>query len=138
MNALTRAAMDLHTAVYRVTRGWIGGRAWNLRMLLLTTRGRRSGRERTAPLVYFEDGERLVLVASNGGQARDPQWWSNLQADPRADVEVGGDRRRMRARLATADERARLWPRVKRENPFYARYEKTTSREIPVVLLEPA
>jgi deazaflavin-dependent oxidoreductase (nitroreductase family) len=129
--------MAAHTAVYRATRGWIGGRAWNLRMLLLTTRGRKSGLERTAPLVYFEDGERLVLVASNGGQARDPQWWTNLQTDPHARVEVGGERRRVRARLARPDERARLWPRVKRENPFYARYEKTTSREIPVVLLEP-
>ena len=129
--------MAAHTAVYRATRGWIGGRAGNLRMLLLTTRGRKSGLERTAPLVYFEDGERLVLVASNGGQARDPQWWTNLQTDPHARVELGGAPRRVRARLARPDERARLWPRVKRENPFYARYEKTTSREIPVVLLEP-
>ncbi len=108
----------------------------SLRVLLLTTRGRRSGEPRTAPLVYFEDGERTVVVASNGGQSRDPAWWSNLQTTPEASVQIGAARLRVRARLASAEERTRLWPRIKRENPAYSSYEKKTSRVIPVVILE--
>lgn len=134
---LARAFVTTHRLLYRATRGSVGGRLGSLRILLLTTRGRKSGRERTAPLVYFEDGERLVLIASNGGQPQDPLWWRNLQARPEARVQIGGELRPMRARLAHPDERARLWPRVKQENPAYADYEKRTSREIPVVLLEP-
>src|SRR5215470_3582276 len=133
--AAVRAFMGLHTAVYRLSGGRVGGKLGNLRILLLTTTGRKSGQPRTVPLVFFEDGERLVVIASKGGDPRDPHWWENLKHDPGAEVQVGGERRRMRARLASAEERSRLWPRVKRENPAYAEYEKRTSREIPVVLL---
>ena len=133
--AALRAFMAAHTAVYRLTGGRLGGKMGSLRILLLTTTGRKSGQPRTVPLVFFEDGERLVVIASKGGDPKDPQWWENLKRDPGADVQVGGERRRMRARLASAEERSRLWPRVKRENPAYAEYEKRTSREIPVVLL---
>jgi deazaflavin-dependent oxidoreductase (nitroreductase family) len=134
---LARGFVAAHLALYRATGGWIGGRLGRLRVLLLTTRGRRSGEPRSAPLVYFEDGDRLVVVASNGGQPDDPHWWSNLQQAPGATVQIGADTRRVRARIATADERARLWPRIKRENPAYSGYENRTRREIPVVLLEP-
>ena len=108
-----------------------------LPVLLLTTTGRKSGLPRTVPLVFFEDGERLVVIASKGGDPQDPLWWENLKKNPEAEVQVGAERRRMRARLASPDERARLWPRAKRENPTYAEYEKRTTREIPVVLLQP-
>jgi deazaflavin-dependent oxidoreductase (nitroreductase family) len=133
--AALRAFMAGHTGVYRLTGGRIGGKLGGLRILLLTTTGRKSGLPRTVPLVFFEDGERLVVIASKGGDPRDPLWWENLKRDPSAEVQVGAERHRMRARLASVDERARLWPRVKRENPAYAEYEKRTSREIPVVLL---
>ena len=133
--ATLRAFMGLHTAVYRLSRGRLGGKLGNLRILLLTTTGRKSGQPRTVPLVFFEDGERLVVIASKGGDPRDPHWWENLKRDPAAFVQVGAERRRMRARLASVEERARLWPRVKRENPAYAQYESRTTREIPVVLL---
>ena len=133
--ATLRAFMAGHTGLYRLTRGRIGGRLGGLRILLLTTTGRRSGQPRTVPLVFFEDGERLVVIASKGGDPKDPLWWENLKRDPSAEVQVGAERRRMRARLASVDERARLWPRVKRENPAYAQYEKRTTREIPVVIL---
>ena len=134
---VARAFIAAHLAVYRATRGSVGGRLGTLRILLLTTRGRKTGRARTAPLVYFEDGDRLVLIASNGGQPQDPLWWRNLQARPEASVQIGGEVRPVRARLASREERSRLWPRVKQENPAYAGYEQKTTREIPVVLLEP-
>lgn len=134
---LTRAFIGTHRALYRATDGRIGGQLGGLRVLLLTTRGRKSGEPRTAPLVYFEDGERLVVIGSNGGASGDPLWWRNLLATPEATVQVGAETRPVCARLASADERARLWPRVKQENPSYAGYERKTSRVIPVVLLEP-
>src|SRR5262245_1885586 len=133
--AALRAFMGLHKAVYRLSGGRLGGKMGNLRILLLTTTGRRSGQPRTVPLVFFEDGERLVVMPSKGGDPRDPLWWENLKKNPEANVQVGVERRHMRARLASVEERARLWPRVKRENPTYAEYEKRTTREIPVVLL---
>ena len=132
---LLRAFIQAHTALFKLTDGRFGGRMGNQRILLITTTGRNSGRLRTVPLTYFEDGERLVLIASAGGAASDPDWWKNLQKHPEAEVQIGGERRRMRARIASSEERARLWPRVKRENPAYAAYERRTEREIPVVLL---
>lgn len=133
--AALRAFMGAHTALYRLTGGRLGGTMGGLRILLLTTTGRKSGQPRTVPLVFFEDGERLVVIASKGGDPRDPLWWQNLKQHPEAEVQVGAERRRIRARLASSEERARLWPRVKRENPAYAEYEKRTTREIPVVIL---
>jgi deazaflavin-dependent oxidoreductase (nitroreductase family) len=133
---LTRAFIATHLALYRATGGRIGGRLGALRVLLLTTTGRKSGRARTAPLVYFEDGDRVVLIGSNGGGPRDPLWWENLKRAPRATVQIGATTRPMRARLASPEERARLWPRVTAENPAYAGYERKTRREIPVVVLE--
>jgi len=133
---LAHGFIGAHLALYSATGGRIGGRLGSLRVLLLTTRGRRSGQPRTVPLVYFEAGDRFVIIASNGGQAADPLWWSNLKQTPEASVQIGAEIRRVRARLASAEERARLWPRIKHENPAYAGYEKKTRREIPVVLLE--
>lgn len=133
---LARAFIAAHLALYRATRGRIGGRLGRLRILLLTTRGRKSGQPRTAPLVYFEDDARLVIVASNGGSPRDPFWWQNLRETPEASVQIDADVRNVRARLASDAERARLWPRILRENPAYAGYEKQTRRVIPLVLLE--
>jgi F420H(2)-dependent quinone reductase len=141
MGPIQRAAflafMNGHTALYRLTGGRIGGKMGGLQVLLLTTTGRKSGQPRTVPLVFFEDGERLVVIGSKGGTPTDPLWWENLKKNPEAEVQVGREHRRMRARLASAEERARLWPRVKRENPTYAQYEKRTTREIPVILLQP-
>ena len=134
--AAVRAFIGVHTAVYRLTSGRIGGRLGGLRILLLTTTGRRSGQRRTVPLVFFEDGERLVVIASKGGDPKDPHWWQNLMSDPTGEVQVDGERRRVRARLASEEERSRLWPRAKRENPMYAEYERRTARQIPVVLLQ--
>ncbi|MEW6272804.1 MAG: nitroreductase family deazaflavin-dependent oxidoreductase [Thermodesulfobacteriota bacterium] len=127
----------VHTALYRATGGRVGHSAGRITNLLLTTRGRRSGEERTVALAYLADGDRFVVVASNGGSDRHPAWWLNLRANPRARVEVGGRTVEVTAREATAEEHARLWPELKAVNPFYGNYERITERRIPVVVLAP-
>ena len=106
-------------------------------MLLLTTTGRKSGLPRTTPMPFHRDGERLVIVGSNGGADVDPLWWKNLEASPIGEVEIGRERLSVRAALASAEERERLWPVLTEWNPNYRRYESKTRREIPVVLLTP-
>jgi deazaflavin-dependent oxidoreductase (nitroreductase family) len=127
-----------HRAVYRRSGGRIGRRMMGIPMLLLTTVGRRSGIERTTPLACFQDGEDLVVVASNNGQEHDPAWWLNLQANPRARVQLGREERAVLAERTTPEKYARLWPLLKQGNPSYRRYERQTQREIPVVVLRPA
>ncbi len=87
------------------------------------------------PLVYLSDGARLVVVASYGGDDRSPQWFHNLVADPKVTVEVLGTRREMRAEVANADDKARLWPKLVKMYRAYATYQQRTEREIPVVIL---
>jgi F420H(2)-dependent quinone reductase len=123
--------------VYRLTKGRLGGRLLGMPVLLLTTTGRRSGERRTVPLTYFEDGDALLVVGSKGGSPRHPAWYLNLVADPGAEIQVGGERRHVRARAATAAEAERLWPMVLARAPVYGKYRAKTTREIPLVLLEP-
>ena len=127
----------IHSAAYRATAGRLGGRLAGRDMLLLTTRGRRSGEPRTTPLSYFRDGHNFVVVASNNGGPRDPAWWLNLEQTPRATIQIGREVREVVASRATPEEWATLWPRVKEYNPFYGVYEQITTRDIPVVILRP-
>ena len=124
-----------HRAVYRLTRGRLLGRVAGMPVLLLTTTGRRSGRERTTPLTYFESGSDLVIVASNGGEDRPPAWWLNLRADPHATVTIGRRAEQVTARAATEEEYARLWPTITSTHAGYAAYAARTTRPIPVMLL---
>jgi deazaflavin-dependent oxidoreductase (nitroreductase family) len=126
--------------LYLRTNGAIGASIFGITMLLLTTVGRKSGRENQIPLLYIADGDRLVLIASNAGDARHPAWWHNLQANPRARVQVRGERFEVIAHTADAAERALLWPRLLATYRDFARYERKTagSREIPVVVLDRA
>jgi deazaflavin-dependent oxidoreductase (nitroreductase family) len=130
-------AAKLHASAFRATGGRIGGRIVGVPVLLLVTTGRKSGQRRTTVLLYLEDGGRCVVAASNGGTAKHPVWWLNLQADPEATVEVGGRKTRVRATEARGEEKARLWERLVRMYPSYGDYQKRTDREIPVVVLEP-
>ena len=134
-----RRLMGGHTVLYRLSGGAIGHRVPGIkgRMLLLDHVGARSGRKRTAPLLYFSDGENLVLVASKGGFERHPAWFHNLHANPETTVQVGRERREVRARVATPEERERLWPRAVEIWPGYDSYQERTNREIPLVVLEP-
>lgn len=130
--------MGAHVAVYRATGGRIGHRFPGVpTMLLLDHVGGKTGKRRTSALVYIEDGPNLVLVASKGGYPKHPAWFHNLKANPDVTVQVGPKRRAVRARVATPDERRRLWPRAVKVWPGYRAYQKRTGREIPMVILEP-
>jgi F420H(2)-dependent quinone reductase len=140
--------LKLHGFVYRHSGGLIGSRVVAGRALLLTTTGRRSGEPRTTALIYVKDGERLVAVASNGGSDHPPSWLLNLQAHPSVTVQIGRNKFSARARVASTEERERLWPLVNRHNmglaPImhpgtrgrYDVYQRHTKRVIPLVLLE--
>jgi len=132
---LARVVTTAHMAVYRLSGGRVAGRLAGMPVLLLSTRGRTSGRSPTVPLTYFTDGDAIVLVASYGGDDRHPGWYRNLRCDPQVQVTQGRRRRTLRARDATAEERDRLWPRMTATYPGYARYQERTSRPIPVVVL---
>ena len=106
-------------------------------VLLLHHVGRRSGEARVAPLIYLRDGDDLVVVGSMGGTPKDPAWVHNLRAAPDTEVELRGERRAVRARVADAEERERLWPRLVEHYPGFATYQARTEREIPVVILAP-
>jgi deazaflavin-dependent oxidoreductase (nitroreductase family) len=128
----------MHEFWYRLSGGLIGGRFGRVRMLLLTTTGRKSGRPRTTPLLYLEDDGNLVVIASNGGNPNHPAWWLNLKANTRAEVQVGRERRAVTAEEAEGETRERLWRAVVDVNRGYEGYQRSTSRRIPVVLLRPA
>ena len=126
-----------HAAMYRATGGRVAGRVMGSPVLLLTTTGRKTGRRRTSPLLYLEDGENMVVVASNGGAPKHPAWWLNLEANPEATVEVGSRKLRVRAEKARGEERRCLWARLVEMYPAYEDYQRRTTREIPVVILRP-
>ena len=137
-DALYKVATAIHRAVFRVSKGRIFGKAFRMPVVELVTTGRRSGKERSTMLAApIADGDRLVLVASYGGDNRHPAWCLNLQANPEATVVVAGSTRPMIARIATEEERAELWPRITSVFEGYARYQERTERPIPVVILEP-
>jgi deazaflavin-dependent oxidoreductase (nitroreductase family) len=106
-------------------------------MLLLDHVGAKSGKQRTNPLVYLRDDENLVIVASKGGSPRHPAWFHNLRANPDTTVQVGPRRIPVRASVATAKERSRLWPKVTNLYHGYDQYQRRTSRQIPLVILKP-
>ncbi len=127
-----------HVAAYRATGGLVGHRLpGGPPMLLLDHRGARTGQSRTTPLVYVEDGEDTVIVASKGGNPRHPAWFHNLLANPDTTIQVGRERRPVTARVASAAERDRLWPKALETYPGYCSYQERTERQIPLVILEP-
>jgi len=133
--AAIRAMGRTHRAVYRLSGGRLLGRVAGMPVLMLTTTGRRTGRARTTPLTYFELGADIAIVASNGGEDSPPRWWLNLEADPRATIEVHGRSEHVTARAASAEEHAQLWPVITATYPGYAAYARRTARPIPVVIL---
>ena len=135
---LVRCVSATHEFWYKLTGGIIGGRFGRAPILLLTTTGRKTGRPRTTPLLYYPDGENLVVIASFGGRDEHPAWWLNLRSNLRAQVQVGRERMAVSAEKASPEEKARLWPLVCQMYPQYHGYQKRTSREIPVVILRPA
>jgi deazaflavin-dependent oxidoreductase (nitroreductase family) len=130
----------VHRGLLKLTCGRAGYRVSNMPVLELTTIGRKSGQPRSVMLTSpVQDGQTLVVVASRGGDDTNPAWFLNLCDNPKVDVALqGGPKQPMQARVATPDERSTLWPRVVADHKNYAGYQTKTSREIPLVLLEPA
>lgn len=124
-----------HVRVYRETGGARGYRWRGTRILLLTTTGRRSGEERTTPLIHRTDGDQWVVVASKGGAPEHPDWFENLSADPDVEIQVHDEVIPVRASVAEGGERDRLWQLMLEDWPAYADYQDKTDREIPVVVL---
>ncbi|MEV0844041.1 nitroreductase/quinone reductase family protein [Actinocatenispora sera] len=134
---LFHLSTSLHRRIFRATKGRVLGRAMGMPVAELVTVGRRTGRERATMLaVPVLEADRLVLVASFGGDDRHPAWFLNLRANPSVRVTVAGSTRRPTARVATGAERAALWSRIVERYAGYARYQQRTERELPIVVLE--
>jgi deazaflavin-dependent oxidoreductase (nitroreductase family) len=127
---------DEHVRHYRETDGEYGHDWRGAATLLLTTTGRRSGQERTRPLIYGRSGDYYLVVASDGGADEPPAWYRNLEADPEVGVQVLGDRFRARARVAAPAEKPAMWREMTAHWPAYDSYQQRTDREIAVVVLE--
>ena len=130
---------DEHVRLYRESDGETG-HEWRegSTILLLTTKGRSTGLDRTVPLIYDLDGETPVIVASKGGAPDHPGWFKNLVKTPQAEVQIRGRHAPVHAREAEGEERERLWAQMNRMWPHYDEYQEKTGRRIPVVVLEPA
>ncbi|MEU8318630.1 nitroreductase family deazaflavin-dependent oxidoreductase [Nonomuraea sp. NPDC048881] len=125
-----------HVQRYQATDGAEGHDWNNTTVLLLTTKGRNSGRPYTTPLIYQRFGDDFLVVASKGGDPEDPQWYKNLLAHPDVEVQVKGDRFKARARTASEEEKPEMWRTMTRTWPQYDEYQEKTDRQIPVVVLE--
>jgi deazaflavin-dependent oxidoreductase (nitroreductase family) len=135
---VTKYASALHVKIYRATGGRIGHHVPGMfPTVLLDHTGARSGILRTTPLVYAEDGPNVVIIASKGGHPKHPAWFHNLVAHPDTTIQVGSERRAVRARVAHGAERARLWEVAKGTYSGFDSYQERTDREIPVIVLEP-
>jgi deazaflavin-dependent oxidoreductase (nitroreductase family) len=138
---LGKRSTKAHVALYRRSGGRLGGHVPGLpeaRIVLVNHVGAKSGKARTSPLMYCVDGEAIAVVASKAGQPTHPAWFHNLTANPETTVEIGRERRSVRAREATAEERERLWPRFDSLFNGYEQYRQLAApRQIPIVLLEP-
>ena len=141
---LSRHVGRAHAWIYRRTGGRIGG---NLRLgagfrkpaptLLLEHRGRKSGKTFVSPLLYITDHSDVIIVASAAGRTENPQWYRNLLAHPDVHIQIGPDRRAVKAVVASEGERARLWPRLVDAYADFNSYQSKTEREIPVIILQP-
>ena len=144
VSKVMKYAGKAHVWVYRRSGGKIGAN-WRVGAgfkkpvptLLLEHIGRKSGRRLVSPLVYIHDGHDVIVVASQGGRDTDPQWYRNLVANPDAHIEIGSDRRPVRAVTATGEQRARLWPKLVEAYADFDTYQSWADREIPVVILQP-
>ena len=135
---ILRRVIGGHVLLYRATGGLVGHRIPGAPpMLLLDHVGAKTGRVRTTPLAYVEDGRDVVIVASKGGHPKHPSWYHNLRAYPDTTVQIGHERRAVHARVVTPEERARLWPKAVAVWSDYDSYQARTKREIPLVILEP-
>ncbi|WP_319461655.1 nitroreductase family deazaflavin-dependent oxidoreductase [Micromonospora sp. RTP1Z1] len=122
--------------LYRRSGGKLGGKMFGAPVLLLTTTGRKSGRSWTVPLIYQTDGDRWVIIASNGGRARNPAWWLNLRSQPDASIQIARQTYLVTASETGGEDRERLWRQMADMYKGYDGYARKTTRQIPVVVLQ--
>src|SRR4051794_8336512 len=135
---MARGANVLHKTILKATGGRVGDKGFGMPVVILTTTGRKSGKKRSTMLTSpVHDDNRVVLVASYGGDDRNPAWFLNLRDNPDVELEMKGSKRPMKAHVASADEKSDLWPQVVSAYKGYAQYQTKTDREIPLVVLEP-
>ncbi len=128
----------VHRVLLKASGGRIGWDAWGMPVLELTTIGRKSGQPRSTMLTSpLQLGDTYVIVASRGGDDHHPAWFLNLRDNPDVTIKVKGTEQRRRARIASAEEKAELWPKLTADHKNYEGYQRRTSRDIPLVLLEP-
>jgi deazaflavin-dependent oxidoreductase (nitroreductase family) len=132
-----KRSMAVQMFLYRHTGGVLGGSMNGFRVLLLTTTGKNTGRLRTTPVGYINDGKRLVLLASNNGSDHNPDWYYNLKANPQVEVQVMANHIKAVASVATGAERTRLSHDFLQQNKAFADYPKLTKRELPLIILSP-
>ena len=136
-NKLTETLWSIHRGIYQITGGRIGSTLLGIPILLLYTRGRKTGKPRTNALIYVTDGVTYAVAASHAGEPRNPAWYHNLRANPNVSIQVKSHRFAVVARDAEDEERERIWAKLVEADPAFSEYERRTSRAIPVVVLEP-
>jgi deazaflavin-dependent oxidoreductase (nitroreductase family) len=129
--------MRFQIFMYRRSSGKTFGYVRGMPVLLLTTIGRKTGKQRVTPLMYIRDGDNYVITASNAGEDKHPGWFVNLQANPHARIEVGNITRDVMAHQASPEEKEPLWKQLVEQAPFFEGYRKKTTRDIPMVILQP-
>jgi F420H(2)-dependent quinone reductase len=137
MKIFLKLALSIYVFLYRLTGGAIGGQMAGLKVLLLTTTGRKTGQPRITPLGYFKQDGDFVLIASNGGADQNPAWFYNLKSNPQVTIQIGKQQLAARAEPAGSEKRQQLWAELVKMAPAYAHYEQRTKREIPMVILQP-
>ena len=137
MKWIFKQFIRLQVYMYRRSGGKRMGMLRGMPLLLLTTVGRKTGIERVTPLMYIRDGENYVITASNSGGATHPAWFVNIKANPQASIQVGDMSGGVTARQASAEEKARLWAELVQRAPFFEDYRQKTTRDIPMVILQP-
>lgn len=135
--AMLKAIVSVGVFLYRLTGRGIGGKIQSLPVLLLTTTGRKSGKTRTVPLGFLRDGSAYVIIASNAGLPQNPAWFLNLKSHPGAIIQVKRQHIQVKAETANPEKKQELWARLMEVAPGYGRYQKSTTREIPLVILHP-
>jgi deazaflavin-dependent oxidoreductase (nitroreductase family) len=125
----------LHAWLWKLTGGKLGNAFGTAPFMMLTTRGRKTGRERTTPVLYLQDGADLIVVASFGGNDMHPAWYLNLERCPEAEVIINGERRRLLASQVSSEEKKLIWARLVKMYPNFAVYQQLTRREIPLLQL---
>lgn len=135
---MLRTMNTIHRALFSASNGLVGGKLLGMPVVDLKTVGRKSGSQRSSMLTSpVQEGDKIVLVASRGGDPQHPGWFHNIKANPDVEITMRGGRRKMRARVATPEEKKELWPRVVKAYKGYGQYQTRTTRDIPLVILEP-